>query len=152
MVRASTKGQRNLPNNRNYVVKIDKLKISLKDETFARFNHEECCSRSSGEKIHYAVTGRRFVCRLYIWHTCEDRGRGGLSYNLLELVELFSYDKDKRLPNPHMPMISLCSCVLVCSGAGCVSDDGAIKVEQITPGPLGTTGDHCTVKQFGGSW
>ena len=43
-----------------------------------------------------------------------------------------------------MPMISLCVCVLVCSGAGCVSDDGAIKVEQITPGPLDTTGDHWT--------
>ena len=32
--------------------------------------------------------------------------------------------------------------LVVCSGAGRVSDDGAIKVEQITPGPLETTGDH----------
>ena len=89
MVRASTKGQRNLPNNRNYVVKIDKLKISLKDETFARFNHEECCSRSSGEKIYYAVTGRRLVCSVCtrepeLTHL-RGQGQGGL-----ELLERFS--------------------------------------------------------------
>ena len=112
MVRASTKGQRNLPNNRNYVVKIDKLKISLKDETFARFNHEECCSRSSGEKIYYAVTGPRFVCtpREQELTHLRGQGQGGSVLNLLESVELFSYDKDKRFPNAHMPMISLCLC------------------------------------------
>ena len=52
-------------------------------------------------------------------------------------------------------MISLCGGVLVCSGVGCVSDDGAIKVEQITPGPLETTGDHCPLATMGmatGEW
>ena len=56
--------------------------------------------------------------------------------------------KDYPIPT-HMPMISLCVCVVVCSGAGCVSDDGAIKVEQITPGPLETTGDHCPLPTMG---
>ena len=78
-------------------------------------------------------------------------GQGGSVSNLLEPVEHISYDKDKRFPNAHMPMISLCAGVLVCvcSGAGCVSDDGAIKVEQITPGPPETTGDHCPLATMG---
>ena len=45
--------------------------------------------------------------------------------------------------------------LVVCSGAGRVSDDGAIKVEQITPGPLETTGDHCPLATMGmatGEW